>query len=197
MTDRITVGVDGSPESRAALAWAGREAVRRGLPLRVVYAWQWPHHEMLRGGDRGDQAGWARDMVQDAVRTVEDRHPDLPVTAEVLDGAAVDSLLTEAGTAGTLVLGSRGYGTIVGFLLGSVGQQVIAEAPCPVVLVRADDRAAAEAGVGRSSWASRAVRTTARQSFGSRSRPRRRVAPGCAPYERGACRRCSPTAPAR
>ncbi|WP_406165101.1 universal stress protein [Streptomyces sp. NBC_00996] len=146
MTDRITVGVDGSPESRAALAWAGREAVRRGLPLRVVYAWQWPHHEMLRGGDRGDQAGWARDMVQDAVRTVEDRHPDLPVTAEVLDGAAVDSLLTEAGTAGTLVLGSRGYGTIVGFLLGSVGQQVIAEAPCPVVLVRADDRAAAEAG---------------------------------------------------
>ncbi|MFE9767695.1 universal stress protein [Streptomyces sp. NPDC005808] len=35
----VGVGVDGSDESRAAVAWAGREAVRRRLPLRVVYAW--------------------------------------------------------------------------------------------------------------------------------------------------------------
>jgi nucleotide-binding universal stress UspA family protein len=146
MTDPITVGVDGSPESRAALAWAAREAVRRGLPLRVVYAWQWAPHELIGGGDRDEQAGWARGLVQDAARTVADRHTGLPVTAEILDGAAVDSLLAAVAESGTLVLGSRGHGTIVGFLLGSVGQQVIAEAPCPVVLVRADDRAEAEAG---------------------------------------------------
>ena len=35
MTRPITAGVDGSAESLAALAWAGREAVRRGLALRV------------------------------------------------------------------------------------------------------------------------------------------------------------------
>ncbi|WP_406369282.1 universal stress protein [Streptomyces sp. NBC_00647] len=146
MTHPITVGVDGSPESRAALAWAGREAVRRGVSLRVVYAWHWPPHDMVGGGDREEQALGAREMAEDAARSVADRHGGLPVTADVLDGDAVESLLAVAAETGTLVLGSRGYGAFVGFLLGSVGQRVISEAPCPVVLVRAEDRPEAEAG---------------------------------------------------
>ncbi|MCX5001578.1 universal stress protein [Streptomyces sp. NBC_00638] len=146
MTHPITVGVDGSPESRAALAWAGREAVRRGVPLRVVYAWHWPPHDMVGGGDREEQALGAREMTEDAARSVTDRHGDLQVTADVLDGDAVETLLVAAAESGTLVLGSRGYGAFIGFLLGSVGQRVISEAPCPVVLVRAEDRPEAEAG---------------------------------------------------
>ncbi|MFD6300012.1 universal stress protein [Streptomyces sp. NPDC060235] len=146
MTDPITVGVDGSPESRAALGWAAREAVRRDLPLKVVYAWHWPPHDMVGGGDREDQERWARGMVEDAARTVTDRHEGLRVTAEVLDGEAVEALLRVAGPEGVLVLGSRGYGAFVGFLLGSVGQQVISRSPGPVVLVRTEDRPEGEAG---------------------------------------------------
>ncbi|WP_329285031.1 universal stress protein [Streptomyces sp. NBC_01455] len=147
MTHPITVGVDGSPESRAAAAWAGREAVRRGVPLRVMSAWHWPPHGMLDGAgpDRDDQARWAREMVRDVARKVADAHPDLLVSDEVVVGPAVDTLVAEAAGARALVLGSRGHGAVVGFLLGSVGQQVIAEAGRPVVLVRADDRAAPEA----------------------------------------------------
>ncbi|MEU6276498.1 universal stress protein [Streptomyces populi] len=149
MTHPITVGVDGSPESRAALAWAGREAVRRDVPLRVVYAWHWPPHDMVGGGDREDQARWAHGMIEDAARTVTDRHAGLRVTVDVIDsegGDAVEALLGVAADTGTLVLGSRGYGAFVGFLLGSVGQRVISEAPCPVVLVRSEDRPGDEAG---------------------------------------------------
>jgi nucleotide-binding universal stress UspA family protein len=36
---RIVVGVDGSPASRAALEWAGDEAVRHGSELVVLTAW--------------------------------------------------------------------------------------------------------------------------------------------------------------
>ncbi|MER5409752.1 universal stress protein [Streptomyces sp. NPDC002769] len=145
MIHPITVGVDGSPESRAAAAWAGREAVRRGVPLRVMYAWHWPPHGTADAGDRDEQARWAREMVRDVARTIADTHPDLAISDEVVDVTAVDALVAEAAGARALALGSRGHGAVVGFLLGSVGQQVIAEADCPVVLVRADDRAAPEA----------------------------------------------------
>ncbi|CAM5390202.1 universal stress protein [Streptomyces purpurascens] len=86
-----------------------------------------------------------RDAVTEAVRTVIERHPDLDVTTDVVEGPAVDTLVAAAADAELLVLGSRGHGRIVGFLLGSVGQQVIAGAARPVVLVRAGGEPSAEA----------------------------------------------------
>ncbi|MDN0199010.1 universal stress protein [Streptomyces sp. S.PNR 29] len=144
MTRPITAGVDGSEESLAALAWAAREAVRRGLALRVVQAWRFQSHEAIDAGDRDTQERWVRDAVAETARTVTERHPDLEVTTDVLEGDTVDTLVAAAADAEMLVLGSRGHGPVVGFLLGSVGQQVIAEASRPVVLVRAGDQPSAE-----------------------------------------------------
>ncbi|GHI10008.1 universal stress protein [Streptomyces cellostaticus] len=143
MTRPITAGVDGTEESLAALDWAGREAVRRGLPLRVVHAWR--IHEALGAVDRDTQRGWVSDGVGEAVRAVSGRHPELGVSVDVVEAGAVEALVAAAADAEMLVLGSRGHGRVVGFLLGSVGQQVIAEAGRPVVLVRAGDRPTAEA----------------------------------------------------
>ncbi|MFJ8503915.1 universal stress protein [Streptomyces avermitilis] len=146
MTRPVTVGVDGSPESTAAAAWAGREAVRRDLPLRIVYAWQWQPYDIALAADRDTQAGWAQEAVRAVERTIAERHPRLTVSTRVLEGSPVDSLVAAAEEAELLVLGSRGHGAFVGFLVGSVGQQVIAESVRPVVLVRSDDRAESEAG---------------------------------------------------
>ncbi|MFD8203848.1 universal stress protein [Streptomyces sp. NPDC003470] len=145
MTRPITAGVDGTEESLAALAWAAREAVRRETELHVVHAWR-AEPDSAGAGDRGAQERWVRDAVAESVRTVTGRHPGLAVSTDVTEADdAVAVLLAAAADARTLVLGSRGHGAVVGFLLGSVGQQVIAEAPRPVVLVRAGDEAAAEA----------------------------------------------------
>ncbi|KUO15050.1 universal stress protein [Streptomyces dysideae] len=146
MTRPITAGVDGTEESLAALDWAAREAVRRGLALRVVHAWRFQPHEGIDAGDPDTQARWARDAVTQAVRGVAERHPGLAVSTDVLGDGPVETLVGAAADAEMLVLGSRGHGPVVGFLLGSVGQQVIAEAARPVVLVRAGDQASAEAG---------------------------------------------------
>ncbi|MFJ9245589.1 universal stress protein [Streptomyces sp. NPDC101776] len=145
MTRPITAGVDGSAESLAALAWAGREAVRRGLALRVAHVWQYEEHRALDTGDRDTQDRWVRDAAAEAARTLAERHPGLDVTTDVMEGDPVDTLTAVAADAELLVLGSRGHGPVVGFLLGSVGQQVIADAVRPVVLVRAGDEPAGEA----------------------------------------------------
>ncbi|MEU9238905.1 universal stress protein [Streptomyces shenzhenensis] len=144
MTRPITAGVDGTEESLAALDWAAREAVRRGLPLRVVHAWRYEAHEAA-GGDRETQRGWVSGGVTESVRTVTGRYPRLAVSVDVVEGGSVEVLADAAAGAELLALGSRGHGRVVGFLLGSVGQQVLAEAVRPVVLVRAGDRPAAEA----------------------------------------------------
>lgn len=146
MTRPITAGVDGSEESLAALGWAAREAVRRGLALRVVHAWRFQSHEAIDAGDADSQAGWVRESLAETTRSLTERHPGLEVSTEAVEGSPVETLVAAAADAETLVLGSRGHGAVVGFLLGSVGQQVIAEATRPVVLVRAGDQASAEAG---------------------------------------------------
>ncbi|MET7574769.1 universal stress protein, partial [Streptomyces sp. NPDC005492] len=145
MTRPITAGVDGSAESLAALAWAGREAVRRGLALRVVHVWRYEPHQALGAGDRDTQDRWVHDAAAEAARTLAERHPDLDITTDILEGDPVDTLTAAAADAELLVLGSRGHGPVVGFLLGSVGQQVIADAVRPVVLVRAGDEPSGEA----------------------------------------------------
>ncbi|MFI1046179.1 universal stress protein [Streptomyces griseoruber] len=144
MTGPITAGVDGTDESLAALAWAAREAVRRDTALRVVHAWKHRPDTAPEVADRDAQRAWVGDAVERAVATVTERHPGLAVTTDVLEGHPVQTLLSAAADAELLVLGSRGHGPVVGFLLGSVGQQVIAEAACPVVLVRAGDKPSSE-----------------------------------------------------
>ncbi|CAL9652911.1 Universal stress protein [Streptomyces sp. enrichment culture] len=140
MTRPITAGVDGSEESLAALAWAARQAVRHGAALRVVHVWRFEPEAVDRAGDRDAQERWVRETLAEAVGTVTARHHGLEVTTDVVEGDPVQTLVAVAADTGVLVLGSRGHGAVVGFLLGSVGQQVIAEATRPVVLVRAGDR---------------------------------------------------------
>ncbi|MFD5494401.1 universal stress protein [Streptomyces sp. NPDC001812] len=144
MTRPITAGVDGTEESLAGLAWAAREAVRRGRPLRVVHAWRFQTHEGIDAGDAATQGQRVRDAMGESVRRITERHPDLAVTTDVLEGDAVQTLAGAAADAEMLVLGSRGHGRIIGFLVGSVGQQVIVDAKRPVVFVRSGDRASGE-----------------------------------------------------
>ncbi|MFI9583880.1 universal stress protein [Streptomyces sp. NPDC052236] len=139
MTRAIVVGVDGSPESLAAADWAAREATLRGMPLRIVHAWLWEPLDVPIVQDRETQGQSAIAVLREAETRVTGGYPNLSVTAEVVPDTAVAALLNEAERSDILVLGSRGHGALVGFLLGSYGQQVIAAATRPVVSVRIRD----------------------------------------------------------
>ncbi|MFF7443098.1 universal stress protein [Streptomyces sp. NPDC008122] len=144
MSREIVAGVDGSPESLAAAGWAAREALHRGLPLRLAHAWRWEPLDLPLVQDPDEQQRAAYAVLREAEATIAERHPELALTATLLPDTPVSALLGTEDTAEMLVIGSRGHGAIAGFLLGSYGQQVIAAASRPVVAVRSRDGEQAE-----------------------------------------------------
>jgi nucleotide-binding universal stress UspA family protein len=64
-TKEILVDTAGTAASHAAARWAAREAQRRGLPLRIVYAFDWGW-EAARNDAGTEQIDVARQLA-DAV----------------------------------------------------------------------------------------------------------------------------------
>ncbi len=139
---RIVVGVDGSESSVRALAWAVGQAEATGGVVEATIAWDIPptygFGPTVQDGE--DLAEPAKRTLAAAVEAVEDASTarrDVEVAQHVLRGRAGAVLLDQSKDADLLVVGSHGHGPIVGSLLGSVSQQCVHEATCPVVVVRA------------------------------------------------------------
>ncbi|MEU4498541.1 universal stress protein [Streptomyces sp. NPDC023998] len=137
MTRNVTVGLDGSPESLASAAWAAREALLRDVPLHLVHAEEWPTTAAVPMVGPEVQQQWADKVLTDAADELRQRHPGLEITTLRLSGSPAAALSIEAAHAEMLVLGSRGLGSIMGFLIGSVGMATVSATEQPVVLVRA------------------------------------------------------------
>ncbi len=140
----IIVGVDGSDNSRRALAWAMREAVKHHVPLTVMSV----HPPSARPATRiywgvhtypenSFDPGLARKAVQDFVDQAasEEGVPVPEVTVSVLTGDAARELVRASYDAEMLVVGSRGSGGFASLRMGSVSSQVTHHAGCPVVVV--------------------------------------------------------------
>ncbi|GAA1899235.1 universal stress protein [Streptantibioticus ferralitis] len=149
MARPLTVGLNGSAESTAAAHWAAREAQLRGLPLRLMYAWEWLPSHQDRAPDTGARQSWPERILNDAATDIESRYPGLPVSVGEIENLPVKALVAAALESELLVLGSRGVGGVHGYLTGSVSLGVVARAERPVVLVRATGTAAEAAGAAR------------------------------------------------
>ena len=138
----IVAATDGSEDSLRAVDWAAREAVLRGVPLRIVSA------AALLPRMIGGHAMSDYDTVADNIRTHRDQAlaagteraakaaPGLLVDADRLDGPPAHAV-TEAGSGALmLVVGSRGVGAFAAMILGSVSRYAATHAACPVVVVR-------------------------------------------------------------
>jgi nucleotide-binding universal stress UspA family protein len=137
----VTVGVDGSPDSRAALAWAAREAVHRHVGLRLVHAHIPPLPDPINPYPAPvyqDAVHAARVLLAAEADHVSGEYPELSVQRVLVAGAPAGVLVEESRTAGLLVLGARGRGGFTRLLTGSVATQVADHAHSPVVVVRHD-----------------------------------------------------------
>ncbi|MFE9774571.1 universal stress protein [Streptomyces sp. NPDC005931] len=146
MSRTITIGLDGSAESRAAAEWAAREAKLRGVPLRLLHVWEPVPEPMAEAPLLGaeTQQHWSERVPREAAEGLRLRHPGVDVIKDQRPGRAAEVLVKAAEESELLVLGSRGMSGFGGFLVGSVGLAVIAHLERPVVLVRAGEQAADE-----------------------------------------------------
>jgi nucleotide-binding universal stress UspA family protein len=135
-TERIVVGVDGSETARTALAWALDEARIRNATVEVVHGWHLPYlkgypYEDLHPGKFEREAGLLLDRMIGGADTA-----GVPAVERIIVcDAAARALLDMAKGADLLIVGSRGLGGFTGLLLGSVSQQVVHHAPCPVAVI--------------------------------------------------------------
>jgi len=139
----IVVGVDGSEGGAAALEFAAEEAALRKAPLRVVAAWEIPTAAYGAGAvppldpDTLEALRLhAEQLAEDAAATVKKLQPSVEVEALSGAGQPADVLLAQGADAELVVVGRRGLGGFKSLLLGSVSQQVVHHASCPVVVVQ-------------------------------------------------------------
>jgi len=141
-TETMVVGVDGSEGAAAALEFAAGEAASRGARLRIVSVWGVP--AAAYGGGFApplDPAVWdafrvgAQEVADDALASVRKLQPSLETEVLVVQGQPADVLLEQARDVALIVVGRRGLGGFRSLLLGSVSQQVVQHATCPVVVV--------------------------------------------------------------
>jgi nucleotide-binding universal stress UspA family protein len=143
MKGRVVVGVDGSPESVAALRWAAEEARLRKATLHVVTVWEYPTGLFLGmpgavvPEDMGEvlERG-AKNLQSAALAEAIPGEGAVSLETQVVEGHPAWVLGEAAAGAEMLVVGSRGLGGFRELLLGSVSQQCAHHAACPVVIVR-------------------------------------------------------------
>jgi nucleotide-binding universal stress UspA family protein len=151
---RIVVGVDGSPESEGALAFALEEAERTGDEVHVVTTWMDRPRVLSEPGVLEFGSPVTPEELHRRAETEQDRvvkavvrdGSSVRVTGEVLEGAAGRLLVEASRGARMVVLGSRAIGPLRAALLGSVSRYVAERAACPVAVVPGRAREASAAG---------------------------------------------------
>ncbi|MFF2775936.1 universal stress protein [Streptomyces sp. NPDC058052] len=129
-TGPVVLGVDGSRDSDEAVDVAFTEAALRRAELVAVHAWQ-------PGKDpAGARPESAERMLVQATADRAVTHPDVTVRRDLVGGTEREVLLEASKTAQLLIVGARGRSGLAGLLLGSVSQDVMTHAHCPVITVR-------------------------------------------------------------
>jgi nucleotide-binding universal stress UspA family protein len=143
--DRIVVGVDGSESSRNALRFAVQEGEQHHIPVLAVHAWEVPFSPVdvvtVHPSDYVDlfahaQEGAERLLANEVDEAVGGQQNGVTVEQLAIEGAPATVLIETAREEDVIVVGSRGGGSFIHLLLGSVSERVARHAPCPVVIHR-------------------------------------------------------------
>lgn len=143
----IAVGVDGSPQSAAAVHWAAREAALRGSRLILVHALTDPTAgawlDVPVPADYWiERRANAADLLEDAAsmaRQAQPMGPTIEIEQDLASGGPLAPLVEWSKFAEMVVVGRRGVGGLQRLLLGSVSSGLVHRAHCPVAVIHGEN----------------------------------------------------------
>jgi nucleotide-binding universal stress UspA family protein len=118
----VIAGIDGSDQSAIAVGVAVALAMHHNAELQLIHV-----APSLESGADAD--------VERMLTTWRALHRYERSRVFALEGRPADVLIQLSDAARAVVVGSRGRGGFVGFLIGSVSRAVIAGGCCPVIVV--------------------------------------------------------------
>ena len=141
----VLCAVDLSPVSGAVLKWAGLFARTFGVPLEALYAdwWEPPRYfteaqiqQLSRQEQEGEKA--AKRELEALAKSALDELVAYKLT--VIEGHPTERILERAKqlSAGLIVMGSHGRTGVARLRLGSVAEDVVRSANCPVLIVKSE-----------------------------------------------------------
>lgn len=125
----VVIGYIPTPEGRAALAYGKEEALRRQAKVFIVYTPETSLDETLTHDRvvREFQSELERAGLQSAIRSRVSWNSPAEDLIEVANDVGAEAI----------VIGLRRRSAVGKLILGSSSQQVLLEAPCPVIAVKA------------------------------------------------------------
>lgn len=137
----VVVGVDGSPVSEAAIAFAAAEADRLGEPLTAVIVWTpiaAPRNPLMATseGYRKGMEQAAREALALSLAGLRGQYPGIEIEEAVAEGFPSVVINDLAAEARLTVIGSRGHGAVRRFLLGSISHEVLQRLASVTAVVR-------------------------------------------------------------
>ncbi len=135
---KLLVPIDFSSCSIAALKQAAALARGGDTSLIVLY--------VVESGSLGlvpeltEETNVPRQEVKLLLRTLSEGTPPIPISEQQVEGVPVSTIIAvaEEEKADLIVMGTTGRTGLKRFVLGSVAEEVIRRAPCPVLALRAD-----------------------------------------------------------
>ena len=134
----IVVGVDGSDSSKLALKSAARQAQLTKATLRVITTWSLPATLgwVPQFPEDFNPAADAAKVQKATISEVLGTDTSVTIDPVVIDAHPAEALIEMSKKADLVVVGNRGHGGFTGLLIGSVSENVVTHAHCPVVVIR-------------------------------------------------------------
>jgi nucleotide-binding universal stress UspA family protein len=135
-TMKVLFAVDDSKFSDNAIETVGSRPWPANTEFRILSVLELSREEF--DGTDSAVVDRLRNDVQSKAKVLETLHPSAKVDVKVLQGRAKEAILSHAEEWGSdlIVVGSHGRKGLQKFLLGSVAESILVQAPCSVEIVR-------------------------------------------------------------